>query len=150
MIRFITGLNFLGVLAVAVLCAAQWQTNSRLSLRADDLEKIRQQQTAKLSEQGKSLKDDAADLDDLRRRLELSESDLADTHKKLELASAQRDQLKNALSQWQHAVADRDAALKQAAQQIQKIAAERNEAIQKFNDLADKYNALVKDAHGSP
>ncbi|MGD1278063.1 MAG: hypothetical protein ABR964_12695 [Tepidisphaeraceae bacterium] len=149
MIRFITGLNFLGVLAVAVLCAAQWQTNSRLSLRAGDLEKIRQQQTAKLSEQEKSLKDDAADLDDLRRRLELSESDLADTHKKLELSNAQCDQLKNTLTQWQRAVADRDAALKQAGQQIQKIAAERNDAVQKFNDLADKYNTLVKDAHGS-
>jgi hypothetical protein len=47
------------------------------------------------------------------------------------------------LKKWIQAVADRDAALKQAGAVIQKIALERNDAIQKFNDLAAKYNAVV-------
>ena len=49
------------------------------------------------------------------------------------------------------AVAQRDQALKQASSEFQKVANERNDAILKFNDLAGKYNAVVKqlnDAQG--
>jgi hypothetical protein len=44
------------------------------------------------------------------------------------------------------AVAARDAALKQAGDQIRRLSSERNDAVQKFNDLAGKYNALVSNA----
>jgi chromosome segregation ATPase len=64
------------------------------------------------------------------------------------LLLAQRDQLTAALNTWKAAVAARDAALKQAGEDIQKIADERNEAVRRFNDLADKYNAVVKEING--
>ncbi len=57
---------------------------------------------------------------------------------------AAHDQLKAALEQWVAAVAQRDDVIKQAGQQIQKLAGRRNDAMIKFNDLAGKYNGLVK------
>ena len=69
-------LNFLGVVAVAILCGFQWQTNSRLNLEAQSLEKTKLEQAAKIDEQDRTIKNDAADLDDLRMRLSLSETAL--------------------------------------------------------------------------
>ena len=62
---------------------------------------------------------------------------------------AQIVQLKSALDKWTAAVKDRDAALKHAGDLVQSLAKERNNAIQKFNDLADKYNALVTQVQAS-
>jgi chromosome segregation ATPase len=135
--RFLSIFNCLGVGVLAVLCAIQWRANSRLENNVEQLDKTRIEQSAKIAEQEITLKDDAADLEDLRQRLSMSESEL-------QKAVAEGTRLKATLSEWMAAVHQRDAALKQAGQQIQKLAGERNEAIQKFNDLADKYNALVK------
>jgi chromosome segregation ATPase len=90
-------------------------------------------------------------LADVRQRLSLAEVDLKDAQDKLAASEqqcngliAQRDQLKTTLDKWEAAIADRDRALKQAGDQIQTLTADRNQAVQKFNDLADKYNAVVK------
>ena len=135
-------LNFAGVVALAVLCGFQWQTNSRVNLEAQSLQKTTLEQAAKIDEQTRTIKNDAADLDDLRGRLSLSESALADDEATIK-------QLKAAMDKWIAAVAQRDLALKQAGGQMQKLAAERNEAILKFNDLAGKYNAVVKQLNDS-
>ena len=132
--RFLSIFNCLGVAVLAVLCAVQWQANSRLENNVEQLDKTRIEQSAKIAQQESTLKDDAADLEDLRQRLSMSESEL-------KTAVTQAGQLKTALDKWK-------AALKQAGEQIQKLAGERNEAIQKFNDLADKYNSLVKQMGG--
>jgi chromosome segregation ATPase len=150
--RFLSYFNFAGVIALAILCAVQWRTNSLLNQEVDHLEKTRLEQTAKIAEQDQTIQGDVADLDDFRRRLMISESALKKSDDQLatattqrDRATAERDQLKAALDQWIAAVAARDAALKQAGQQLQKTAAERNDAVVKFNDLAGKYNAVVKD-----
>ena len=132
--RFLSIFNCLGVGVLAVLCAVQWKANSRLENNVEQLDKTRIEQSAKIAQQESTLKDDAADLEDLRQRLSMSESEL-------KTAVTQAGQLKTALDKWK-------AALKQAGEQIQKLAGERNEAIQKFNDLADKYNSLVKQMGG--
>jgi uncharacterized coiled-coil DUF342 family protein len=135
-------LNFAGVIALAVLCSFQWQINSRVNLEAQSLQKTTLEQAAKIDEQDRTIKNDAADLDDLRNRLSLSESALADDEVTIK-------QLKAALDKWIAAVAQRDQALKLAGVQIQKLANERNDAILKFNDLAGKYNAVVKQLNDS-
>jgi len=137
-------LNFLGVAVLSVLSAAQWQTNSRLETTAEQLNKTRIEQAATIAEQQKTLKVNATDLDDLRQRLSLSESDLKTTLTERDRFAAEAKALKAALDKWLAAVKERDAALKQAGDLVQKLASERNDAIAKFNDLADKYNALVK------
>ncbi len=150
--RALTFINFVGILALAALCAVQWDTNRRVNLLAIDLEKTRLQQTDKIHEQGKTIKGYMADLDDFRQRLTLAESQLNDARQKLASVTnernqlqADRDKLRKALDQWIAAVAARDEAIRHAGEQIEKLAADRNDAVHRFNDLAEKYNALVKD-----
>ena len=159
MTRMILVLNFCGVLALAVLCCLQWNMNRQLNLKAIALEKIRLEQIAQLAEQDLKIRGYIADLDEFRGRLTLAESQLKELETKLNVMTAarnelamqnsqliaQRDQLKLNLDKWVAAVAERDAVIKQASEQIQKLTMDRNEAVVKFNDLAGKYNALVKD-----
>lgn len=142
--RFFTTLNFFGVIALAILCGFQWRANGRLDAHVIALNKLSAEQQSKMVDQSRTIQEDAADLDDFRRRLSLSETQLADTRQKLAERNTEYDQIQNTLKKWIQAVADRDAALKQAGQEIQKLAADRNDAIQKFNDLAGKYNAVVQ------
>jgi chromosome segregation ATPase len=143
--------NFLGIMVLIVLSAAQWQHNSRLENNVQRLDKTRIDQAAKIADQEKALKDDATDLEDLRQRLSLSESELKSAIADRDRFAAEGKQLKIALDKWTNAVKERDAAIKQASDLIQKLAIERNDAITKFNALADKYNAIAKqleDAQG--
>lgn len=144
--RFFLIFNFLGVAVLCVLCAVQWHTNSRLESTVEQLDKTRTEQTAKIAEQETALKDDAADLEDLRQRLSMSESELKTAVAGRDRFAAEGKQLKAALDRWIAAVAARDSALRQAGDQIHKLLNERNDAVQKFNDLAGKYNALVSNA----
>jgi septal ring factor EnvC (AmiA/AmiB activator) len=157
--RVLNVFNLLGVMALAVLCAIQWQTNRRLHLQATALEQARIEQLAQLADRDKAIKGYVADLDDFRERVRLSESQLKELDVKLGTMTrernqlleqrdqllAQRDELKAALDKWVAAVRERDAALKDAAAKAQKLAADRNEAVVKFNELVGKYNAVVKD-----
>jgi chromosome segregation ATPase len=146
MTRFFLIFNFLGVSLLCVLCAAQWQTNSRLENSVEQLDKTRIEQSTKIAEQKNTLKNDAADLNDLRQRLSMSELELKNAVAERDHLAAEDKQLKTALDNWMAAVAARDAALRQASDQIQKLSNERNDAVRKFNDLAGKYNALVSNA----
>jgi septal ring factor EnvC (AmiA/AmiB activator) len=134
--RIIQYLNLFGVLALAVLCAAQWQTNGQLNGDVNRLDKTRIDQAAKIADQDATLKQTTADLDDSRQRLSISESDLKDATAKLAAITAERDQLKANLQKWVAAVAARDDA-------IRKLSSDRDEAVKKYNDLVGKYNALA-------
>ena len=149
--RFLQGFNFVGVCALAVLCAMQWSTNSDLNLQIDALMTTLQNRDATIAAQKKTLQEQSDDLADLRNRLWLAEKEQEQTQTKLDAAVislnaaiAQRNDLLSALQKWKAAVAERDAALKQANLEIEKSLADRNDAVQKYNDLANKYNALVK------
>jgi chromosome segregation ATPase len=149
--RLMTYLNFVGVLVLTVLCMIQWQANSQFNAQLSRAKQTRLDQAAKLVEQEATLNQNATDLADVRQRLSLAGADLKDAQDKLAASEqqrnglvAQRDQLKSTLDKWESAIADRDRVLKQAGDQIQTLTADRNQAVQKFNDLADKYNAVVK------
>jgi chromosome segregation ATPase len=152
--------NFLGVIGLAVLCTAQWVANSSQGGQIDRLEKVRAQQEAKLANDDKTIKGDAADMDDFRTRLSASESSLKDSQDKLAKAEAENARssgeataLKAELDKFQQAVAARDATIKEAGERmqtlvdrIQKAQEERNDAVTKFNELAVRYNAAVQQA----
>jgi chromosome segregation ATPase len=158
--RLVQILNFLGIFALAVLCAVQWRQIHELESRVNDLDQIRIQQASKIEEQDSTIKGEQADLDEFRSRLEIAESmlrkaqaqiaaDVAEHNTMIaqrDQLIAERDALKKALAQWTAAAAARDQALKQAGREIQTLAAARNDAILKFNDLATKYNTLVQQA----
>jgi len=141
--RFLQIFNLLGVVSLAILSGFQWQANSGLSHQADALQATDDQQASKLIEQDQTIKDDATSIDDLRQRLDISESSLKDATAKVASLTDENTQLKSALDKWTAAVAQRDDALKQAGDQIQKLAADRNDTVQKYSDLVNKYNALV-------
>jgi chromosome segregation ATPase len=142
--RIITNLNFIGVVALAILCMFQWESNSQIYGQLGRANQVRLDQAAKIAEQDATLNQNSTDLADLRQRLSLAESELKTARDDQAAADQQRDQLKTALDKWAAACAARDQEIKQAAQQIQTLTAERDQAILKFNDLADKYNGVVK------
>ncbi len=150
--KFIAYFNLLGVLVLAALCAVQWQANRRLNLQVIDLERTRQQQVQKMTEQDRTIKGYASDLDEFRRRLEQSDSALKEAETKVATLGMERDQLlaerdrnKIVLEKWMAAVMERDEAIKKGNDEILKLAQARNDAVAKFNDLATKYNAVVKE-----
>jgi regulator of replication initiation timing len=154
--RFFQIFNFVGILALATLCCIQWFINTVDAKAIDDLKEVTAQQSAKIADQGNTIKDDAANLDDLRQQLTTAVNDLKDTQTKLtaiiterDRLTIERDHLKADMDEWAIAVAARDDTIKQAAAQIQKLLTDRNNAVAKFNDLVGKYNQLVKDTNGN-
>jgi chromosome segregation ATPase len=145
-------LNLLGVAALAVLCGFQWRNDSLLNHRIIGLEEVKLQQIDKIASLELSLQEKSADLEDFRQRLKISEATEIDEARQLKESQARcaqltvecdqlkgvRDQLKATLDKWIEAV-------KTDKEQIDKLVRERDAAIYKFNDLADKYNALVKE-----
>ena len=149
--KFMGYFNMTGVMALAVLCAVQWQVNRRVNLQAIDLEKTRQEQVQKIAKQDRTIKGYMADLEDFRHRLEQSDAAIRDAETKIATLGAARrggcgrDQLKATLEKWVAAVKERDETLNKANDEIRKLAAERNDAIVKFNDLAGKYNSAIRE-----
>jgi len=158
MMRLLQYFNVVGVLALAVLCAVQWQVNHKLNLDINSLMAINFQQQAKIADQTQTIKEDAADLDELRSRLMIDEAtvksdlekiatlehNLAVSELERRQLTSERDALKAVLDKWKAAVAQRDAALKDADTRLKQLIDDRNSAVTKFNDLAQKYNDLVK------
>ena len=139
---FLSIFNFVGIGAMAILCAIQWQINGRLDNRARQLDQTRIEQSTKIDEQTRTLKDDAADMEDLRERLTAAESELDKAIAQRNQIALENKELAGALEKWMAAVKARDAALSEVLKQ-------RNDAIAKFNDLAGKYNKLVKETQDS-
>lgn len=148
--RFLAMLNLCGVLALAALCAVQWRLNRRVNLEVNHLEKVRQQQQQRIEELDGHLRGARTDLDEFRGQLKATSEALKE--KDLELRSArraalqleaEREQLKTSVTNWANAVAARDEQIHKAAEQLQKLAGERNATVEQFNELAAKYQQVV-------
>lgn len=144
MSRTLQFINLLGVFALAVLCVMQWRADRNLNLELSAREKTRLDQAAKLEHQDKTIKGYVADLETFRKQLARANVSLKETEKSLAGAqreirqlSNERNQLRISVTNWAGAVAARDEQLKQAAEQLQKLASDRNEAVKKFNELAE-------------
>jgi chromosome segregation ATPase len=143
-------LNLVGVLLLSTLCIIQWQINRRINLEVNRLEKIRLDQEARIAEQEKAAKAAATDLELFREQLHATVRSRKAAEDKVHVLeqdnhqlAAERDQLKESVRQWTEAVAARDEQLKLAVEHLEKAGRERNEAVLKFNDLAEKYNGVV-------
>jgi len=143
--------NLAGVLLLAVLCVVQWKTHRRLNLRIADLEKSRLELTARSAEQTRALEGCSADLEEFRGQLmkanlNLKEARLesASSERELHTLRGQGEQLKAGITNWSNAVTARDQQLVEASRQIRELATDRNETVIKFNELADRYQSLVR------
>ena len=144
--------NLVGVLALALLCMAQWRHDRDLNLEVNRLEKARQDQTVKLTEQEQIVRGLTADLAQFKEQFGKAQTELSDERQKLRMSehdvrqlSAERDQLKTSVTNWANAVTIRDERLKEAGAQIRRLSDESNASIRRFNELATNHNALVKD-----
>jgi len=144
--------NLFGMLALAALCVVQWQHDRRLNLQTIQLEKTRQAQQQKISEQEETVRGVSADLADFKQRFKAEHQDLEDTKRKLRegentVASltAERNQLNESITNWTAAVAQRDALMKEANRRIEGLSTQLNASIEKYNELATNYDNVVKD-----
>jgi len=148
--QFLKYLNFLGILALALLCAGQWKTNSWLNAQLFTWHEKSNQQAVTITQQAQTLKENAADLDDFRQRLTLAESqltkaetDLVTTRQQRDHLAALRDKLLAAVTQRDQVIKEQTDGLNKQVDSIHLLEHERDQAIVKFNDLVTKYNALV-------
>jgi chromosome segregation ATPase len=151
MSRALTWINLLGVLVLAALCALQWRTNRALNLDVNSLEQTRLEQTARLSEQDKTLRGLQADLERFREQLGSTTLSQKDAETKLRASerlaaqlSSERDQLKASIAEWTAAVAARDSRLADANTLITDLSAQLNDTVAKYNALVSSHNDLVK------
>ena len=153
--RWLEIANLVGVVLIAGLCVAQWGVNRALHLRGIENERVGAEQEAKIAELDKTITGYTADLDDFRKQIaveadgrERAEEKLTKTEAARAKVAADRDQVQAAydnvtatVKKWEAAVAARDQTIRQANELAQKLAADRNTAVTKYNDLVAKYNA---------
>jgi chromosome segregation ATPase len=156
MTRLFQWLNFAGVLILAALCCLQWSANQRLTDTNVHLDQTLRAQAATLADQSQQLKDNAAELTDVRERLDISESTRHADESKLATLQSERDrlaaesrQLKTSLIAWMNACTARDTAIKQANSTITTLSARYEDAVGKYNDLVTKYDHLVNPSAGA-
>jgi len=144
--------NFAGVLALALLCAVQWRRDVRLNQQINRLERAGAEQTNKLASQEELTRGLSADLDEFKTALTKSQADATSSRQKALAAERQvaqltseRDQLKSGITNWAAAVTVREERLKQAAREMDRLGADLNASIRKFNELATNYNVVVKE-----
>lgn len=144
--------NLIGVLALVVLCVAQWRHDRQLNLEINRLEKARLDLEGRLAEQERDARGLNADLVEFKDSLTATQAGLNETQAKLLIAERQlrqltteRDQLRATLTNWAAAVEVRDKHLEQANNRIRELADELNASVVRFNELATNYNAVVQD-----
>jgi len=153
-------LNLLGVVMLVVLCVVQWQRDRHLNLNVSRLDQIRTEQTTQINDQATALKGLNEDLgqlktslvaeQSLRQRVEQKAASVESANEQLVL---ERDQLKEAITNWSEAVVVRDQAMKQANARIEQLADQLNASIRKYNELVTNRNAAAKSpgaAHAQP
>lgn len=145
-------LNLFGVLALAALCVVQWQSNRQLNLETNQLEKTRQAQQQKISEQEQTARGLSEDLTGFKEQVKTQREDLDDTKKKLHERegavkglTAERNELRESVTNWANAVTQRDALVKEANRRILELSTNLNGSIQKYNELATNYNSVVQE-----
>jgi chromosome segregation ATPase len=151
MTRLLQFINLAGVLALAVLCVAQWQSNRQFNMEISRLEAIRLDQARKLDARDTTISGQARDLESLREHLTRLTGELKDAEGKRALAereaarlSMERDQLKESVTNWVAAVKARDERIRENQNQLQEIAGRLSETVLEYNELATNFNASVQ------
>lgn len=145
-------LNLFGVLVLMALCVFQWRTDSRLNQEINLLEKARIEAVQKISEQEQALEGANRDLSLFKEQFTRAQTDRNGERRKLRETesenlrlSAECVQLREGITNWANAVAERDMRLAEANLRINELAERLNESIRKYNGLASNYNNVVED-----
>jgi chromosome segregation ATPase len=152
-------------LGLCALCAWQWYVQTQLHIQGETLQKTIFKQAAEIQGYTNSIKNMDAEIAGLSTRVnQLKQSAMTNEQAALEQKreiirlNKSSEVLSNEIGQYKVIVDKLEAKLKEAADGIEKqnesfkkLVAERDEAIQKYNDsikernaLAEKYNNLVE------
>jgi len=149
--RTLQFVNLGGVLLLAALCVFQWQRDRKLNLDFRQSEKTRQAHEKKIGEQERNLHGLNGDLTQLKEQFGRVHAEAKDSQKKLEVSerdhrqlAAERDQLRESVTNWAAAVSLRDHRLTEANDRIRELADQLNTSVRKFNELVTNYNAVVQ------
>ena len=154
--RTLQFVNLGGVLLLAALCVFQWQRDRRLNLNLRQSEKTRQVYEQKIGEQERNLRGLNADLTQLKEQLGRVHAEAKESQTKFEASerdnrqlTAERDQLRESVTNWAAAVSLRDQRLTEANDRIRTLASDLNSSVRKFNELVTNYNAVVQSLNES-
>jgi len=143
--------NLAGVLALGVLCVAQWRGNRELNLEVGRLEGIRLDNAAKLDKRDRNISSLHDDIASLQAQVLALTGSLRETEGKLTLAekmgamlSIERDQLKEAVKRWAQAVEARDTRIVESHDKIRELAERLNDVVARHNEIAASYNDVAK------
>lgn len=144
-------INLAGVLALAVLCAAQWQGNRQLNQAINRLEGIRIDQVEQLEHRETAIARHLEDIEILKAQvleltdtLRATEGQLRTEQLKTAQLENEREQLRESVTEWAAAVEARDERITDNQAQIKELAELQNEAVESYNTLAGDYNEAVK------
>lgn len=144
-------INLAGMLALAVLCAAQWQGNRLLNHEINRLEGIRIDQVDQLQRRDSAIAGHLEDIETLKAKvlqltdaLRTTEGELRVEQQRTAQLESERDQLRISVQEWALAVETRDERIAENHLQIQELAQLQNEAVNRYNTLASDHNEAVK------
>ena len=135
----LTWINGVGVIALAVLCVAQWADARRVRLELDATLSDRDAIVGELATARQSVEDQASDIDRFRQTI----NDLRTRLETAEAGAASGEGMDQALDEWKRAVEERDARLVEYEQTLDQLVADMEERTQAYNSLAEQYNELV-------
>lgn len=149
--RVLAFINLAGLLALGVLCVAQWQENRRLNQDVNRLEAVRIELTDELKEREEVVAGQGRDLDDFRDRLLETTESLKSVEGELALERhtneglvAEREQLRDSVRKWSAAVEARDERIRENQDQLLEIGERLNDTVTRYNELATNYNESVE------
>ena len=149
-------INLLGVVALVALCVLQWRRDRLLNLQMNQLENASQNQQQRIREQDEAARGLSGDLARFKEQFKSTHDELDEAVQKLRGSenenaklAAEKVQLQETVTNWQKAVQQRDALVKEANDRIRGLSDDLNDSIRKFNELAQKYNAVVKELNES-
>lgn len=144
-------INLAGVLALAVLCAAQWQGNRQLNQEINRLESIRIDQVDQLDNREEAIAGHLEDIEVLKDQvlsltdsLRTTEGELRAENQRSAQLENEREQLRESVTEWAAAVELRDERIAENQAQINELAELQNEAVTSYNALAQDYNEAVR------
>jgi uncharacterized phage infection (PIP) family protein YhgE len=156
-------LNLLGVAVLAVVCVLQWKRDRALNLELNRNEKARLEQQTKLAEQEKHLRGVNDDLALFKEQLAHAQSEASESRKELrtlqhtnEFLTLAYEKSQESVTNWANAVTARDKLIAEANENIRTLndrtrtlSGQLNASIQKFNELATNYNAVVEELNSA-
>lgn len=143
--------NLAGVIALSILCLCQWHRNRQLNQKLSQQNQRAHELVSQLSDRQESLT--RAHAESIQFKEQLARVEVSEARLKSERAQSlalvtrlelEGSHLRQAISNWQEAVAIRDRRISQADTTQRQFTKALEEAALRYNQLVTNYNTLVQ------